>query len=166
VNLTSATGHFSCSAAGCLTRPDCNAPDRRGLHDFLAYHHQTREHGQPKGKAAQNRRCSKARFKAAAHKVKKSGTGALEGAKTEGDRREGRDHGGKYEAHKSASDFNIQANCPAGAPERCRIKKEGTGLESDDLDDELRDCATCRREPGSAFYPIERMAANAGLQRE
>jgi hypothetical protein len=48
------------------------------------------------------------------------------------------DHGGKYEAYKSGSDVNVQADCPAGAPKRCRIKKEGAGLESDDLEDELR----------------------------
>ena len=55
-----------------------------------------------------------------------------------GDRRQGRDHGGEYEAHKGTPDINVQANCAAGAPKRCCIEKEDAGLESDDFEDELR----------------------------
>ena len=68
--------------------------------------------------------------------MKKPRAGSFKGAKTERDRGQGSNHGGKYEAHKGASDINVQANGPAGAPKRCGIKKEDAGLESHDFEDE------------------------------
>jgi hypothetical protein len=79
---------------------------------------------------------SKARFETSAHQVEQPSAGPLEGAETERDRREGSDHGGKYEARKAASDINVQANGPARAPKRSGIKKENAGLEGYDFENE------------------------------
>jgi hypothetical protein len=124
-----------CCRRDAWPRLDSNASHCRGFYRFTADHHQAREHREPKGEAAQYQCGGKARFKTPAHEVKKPGAGSFEGAENEGDRGQGRDHGGKYEAHKGTSDVNVQANRPAGAAKRCCIKEEDAGLQSNGLDD-------------------------------
>jgi len=70
----------------CQADLDCTAPDYRRFHRLTANHDQTREHGQPKGEAAQHKCGGKARFETPTHEMKKSSAGTFEGAKTEGDR--------------------------------------------------------------------------------
>src|SRR5664279_1658873 len=123
-------------AARCTERLKRSARGCHGIHRFAANHYQSGEHGEPKGETAQDEGGGKARFDTPAHEMKKPGAGPFKGAKAERYRRQGSDHGGKYEAHKAGSDIDAQADGPASAPKRHGIKKEDAGLEGYDFENE------------------------------